>query len=262
MVSSPTALKMPAVREIPRAALHGYDSALRVRNSRRPRLLIYADSRGRNITGPRKTHYLGSYIHALQRSFHVTYSLTPHSHTTIVDFLNFADSVDLGSFDRVILHCGIVDFSPRPLSNIEKVRDAKQGLPRFGALFAANAGYYAAPWDTLYMGEPTISLYSPEYLTDEIIPALVEIPNLIWISSNHFVPGWEGNYTRGRPSNIEQVVQGFDAQMRAAIPDVVDLSHWTPEQIRERTVDNIHLSRHGFHEVAATLRSRLAQVAD
>ena len=90
------------------------------------------------------------------------------------------------------------------------MRAAKRGLPRFEALFAANARYYAAPWHTLYMGEPTISLYSPEYLNDEIIPALVTIPNLIWISSNHFVPGWEGNYTRGRPTNIEQVVQGLD----------------------------------------------------
>jgi hypothetical protein len=260
-VSSQTALKMSAVKELPRAALHGYDSALRVRNSRRPRVLIYADSRGRNITGPRKTHYLGSYIHTLQRSFHVTYSLTPHSHTTIVDFLNFADGVDLNSFDRVILHCGIVDFSPRPLSNVEKVKAAKQGLPRFDSLFTANADYYAAPWDTLYMGEPTINLYSPEYLAGEIIPELIAIPNLTWISSNHFVPGWEGNYTRGRPANIEQVVQGLDAQMRAAIPDVVDLSDWTPEQVRVRTVDNIHLSREGFREVAATLNTRVTRTA-
>ncbi len=74
------------------------------------------------------------------------------------------------------------------------------------------------------MGEPTISLYSPSTCATQIIPALVAIPNLTWISSNHFVPGWEGNYTRGRPTNIEQVVQGLDAQMRAAIPDVVDLS--------------------------------------
>lgn len=250
-------LEAPGVKEIARTALDGYDSVLRVRNRRKPRVLIYADSRGRNITGPRKTHYLGSYIHSLQRSFHVTYSLTPHSHTTVVDFLNFADGVDLGGFDRIILHCGIVDFSPRPMSNLEKVRAAKSGQPRFDALFAANAAYYADPWDTMYMGEPTISLYSPQYLCDEIVPALVAIPNLTWISSNHFVPGWEGNYARGRPANIEQVVQGLDRQMRAAIPDVVDLSDWTPGKVQACTVDNIHLSRHGFREVAAMLRARL-----
>lgn len=244
-------------RELARGALHSYDSVLRVRNHRRRHVLIYADSRGRNITGPHKTHYLGSYIHTLQRSFHVTYRLTPHRHTTVVDFLNFADDLDLSSFDRVILHCGIVDFSPRPLSNLETVKATKKGLPRFDALFAANAGYYAAPWDTPYMGEPTISLYSPEYLSDQIIPSLVAIPNLTWISSNHFVAGWEGNYTRGRPVNIERVVQALDGQMRAAIPDVVDLSHWTPAQVKTHTVDNIHLSRQGFRELAAMLRPRL-----
>jgi hypothetical protein len=260
-VSSQTVSKLPGPKELSRAAFHSYDSALRVRNHRRPRVLVYADSRGRNITGPRKTHYLGSYIHSLQRTFHVTYSLTPHSHTTLVDFLNFADVVDLSSFDRVILHCGIVDFSPRPLSNVEKVKVTKRGLPRFDELFAINASYYEKPWDTLYMGEPTISLYSPEYLSAYIIPALVEIPNLTWISSNHFVPGWEGNYTRGRPANIEQVVQLLDAQMRSAMPDVVDLSPWTPEQVRDRTVDNIHLSRNGFREVYAALHARLSRLA-
>jgi len=249
---------MPRARQAARSLFDGYDSVLRRRNRGRPRLLIYADSRARNITAPRKTHYAGSYVHSLQRSFDVTYSITPHSHTTLVDFLNFADRSDLASFDRVILHCGIVDFSPRPLSNLEKLRVAKAKLPRFGSLFAANASYHAAPWDTLYRGEPTISLYSPEYLRDEIIPELAAIPNLTWISSNHFVAGWEGNYSAGRPANIEQVVQGLDAQMRAALPDTVDLSCWTPEQVRAYTVDNIHLSRRGFRELAQMLRPRMA----
>ena len=250
---------MPGTRQTARAALDRYDSVLRLRNRRRPSVLIYADSRGRNITAPHKTHYAGSYVHALQRSFNVTYRLTPHSHTTLVDFLNFTNEVDLASFDRVILHCGIVDFSPRPLSNIEKVRAAKANLPRFDALFAANAGYHSEPWETLYNGEPTINLYSPEYLRDEIAPALRAIPNLTWISSNHFVSGWEGNYTRGRPTNIEPVVQRFDAHLRAALPDTVDLSHWTPEQVRASTVDNIHLSRHGFRELASMLIPRVTR---
>jgi hypothetical protein len=250
--------QMLGAKETAWAVLDRYDSVLRLRNRGRPRVLIYADSRARNITAPRKTHYAGSYVHSLQRSFHVTYRLTPHSHTTLVDFLNFTDQVDLASFDRVILHCGIVDFSPRPLSNLEKLRAAKAKLPRFDALFAANAGYHADPWDSTYRGEPTSSLYSPEYLRDELLPELAAIPNLTWISSNHFVAGWEGNYDRGRPANIEPVVQGFDAQMRAALPDIVDLSHWTPEQVRACTVDNIHLSRRGFRELAAMLQPRIA----
>ena len=45
--------------------------------------------------------------------------------------------------------------------------------------------------------------------------------------------------------------------MRAALPDVIDLSRWTDEQVKEYTVDNIHLSRRGFRELAAMLHPRL-----
>jgi hypothetical protein len=238
-------------------AFRGYDALLRAKNRGRPRVLVYADSRGVNLLSVKKTHYIGSYIHALQRRFDVTYWVLPHSHTTIVDFLNVADRVDLTTFDHVVLHCGIVDFSPRPISNIAKVQGGKQGEPRFDELFAEHADYYAHPWDTLYEGEPTINLYSPAYLNEQVLPALVKIPNLIWISSNHFVAGWDGNYTRGRPANIDQTVHRFEATLHEALPRVVDLSSWSDRQVREMTIDNLHLTRRGFQTVRAMLDQHL-----
>jgi hypothetical protein len=246
------------LKAVSAAASRGYDAAWRAKNRGRPRLLVYADSRGVNLLAPTKTHYAGSYIHALQRAFDVTYSVLPQSHTTIIDFLNLADRVDLASFDHVVLHCGIVDFSPRPIANISRVQHGKAGEPRFDALFAQNADYYAEPWDTLYEGEPTINLYSPAYLNEHVVPELQKIPNLVWISSNHFVDGWDGNYTRGRPANIDPVVHRFESVLHEALPNVVDLSSWNEGQVRELTIDNLHLSRLGFQTVRAMLDPYLA----
>jgi hypothetical protein len=221
-------------------------------------VLVYADSRGVNLRTPMKTHYAGSYIHALQRTFDVTYWVLPHSHTTIIDFLNLADRVNLASFDHVLLHCGIVDFSPRPIGSISKLMHGKAGEPRFDSLFAQHAEYYAHPWDTLYEGEPTINLYSTAYLNEQVVPELLQIPNLVWISSNHFVDGWDGNYTRGRPPNIDPVVHHFEAALHRALPKVVDLSGWDEGQVREMTIDNLHLTRLGFQTVRAMLDQYVA----
>jgi hypothetical protein len=49
-------------------------------------------------------------------------------------------------------------------------------------------------------GKPTTNLYSPDYLRSSIIPRLLDIEP-VWIDSNHFIPGWEGNYSRGRLAN-------------------------------------------------------------
>lgn len=240
-------------RHLLRLALSGYDRGLRLKNRGRRRLLIYTDSRGRNVVGRTNTHYEGSYVHDLQRSQWVLQSTSPYSHTTIVDFLNDVESLDPASFDAVVLHCGVVDFSPRPLSNIAKVKAGKRGRPEFEEMFRINAEYHANPWPVQYEGEPTINLYSPEYLRSRLLPRLQAIPNLVWISSNRFVPSWEGNYTRGRPSNIDEVVSRFDAVMLSELPRTVDLRQWSLADVRRYTIDNVHFNRAGFVRVRELL---------
>ena len=107
------------------------------------------------------------------------------------------------SYDAVLLHCGIVDFSPRPVSSIPRIAAAKSGDPGFAELFAENAGYHREATGPQYGGEPTTTLYSPRYLERRPrSPPARRFPRLVWVTTNDFVPGWEGNYTRGRPVDI------------------------------------------------------------
>lgn len=245
-------------RSLGRRARIFYDAALRRIGRRSPHVLIYTDSRGRNVVGKfSDRHYEWSYVHRLQWRARVDYVVGPASHTTILDFLNLVESTDLSRYDAVVMHCGIVDFSPRPLADIEVVKAAKQGVPGFDDLFEANADYYNNPWPVKFRGEPTINLYAPEYLRSELIPRLASIENLVWINSNHFVKGWNGNHA-GRPENIEDVVTSFDAILGPEVPHIVDLRRWTEAEIREYTIDNIHFTRRGFKVVADLIERQIA----
>jgi hypothetical protein len=192
----------------------------------------------------------GTYVGHLRKRYSVDYAIRPENYTTIVDFLDAVSGIRPERYDAIILHCGVVDFSPRPVSGIRRVMESKAGRRSFDDLFASHRDYYAAPWPTTYDGEQTINLYSADYLSSVIIPRLARLENLIWISSNHFVRGWEGNYTRGRPSNIDEAVSSFEAALTCELSRVVDLRQWTDEQVRRFTVDNIHYTRAGFDEIS------------
>ncbi len=249
----------PQARHLAKRSLQAYDTALRAKNRRRPNVLVYTDSRGLNLAG-RVTHrhYAGSYVHRLQWRYNVMYEVAPYSHTTILDFLAYAEAHDLTVFDAVVMHCGIVDFSPRPLSDIGRIRAAAIGRPGYEDMFGRNTEWHANPWPVQYAGEPTISLYSPAYLRTILLPRLQGVPNLIWINANRFVPGWEGNH-RGRPSNIEQVVSEFDQVLRPALPSVIDLRAWSLEAVQKFTLDNIHLNRAGFRQLTEMVAGYLSE---
>jgi hypothetical protein len=238
------------------AVLRGREQALRARNRRQPRILVYADSRGRNLRSRTMNHRSGSHIAILQRELRVDCVVYPYYQTTLLDFLNFACGTRPQDYAAVVLHVGVVDFSPRHLASFERMRADKAGMPGYDALFAANADYHADPWPVRHRGQPTTNLYSERYLEEALIPRLLEIPRLVWISSNPFVRGWEGE-SSGRPANIGEVVGRYDRVMSARMPTVVDLRHWTDDEVRRYTTDNIHFTREGFRAVAGLLRERL-----
>jgi hypothetical protein len=185
--------------------------------------------------------------------------ILPRPHTTLVDFLNHSDR-DRRAYDAVLLHCGIVDFSPRPVSSIPRIAAAKSADPGFAELFADNEAYHREAQGPEYEGEPTTTLYSPDYLENVLVPRLRTIPKLVWVSTNDFVPGWEGNYTRGRPVDIGSRIAEFEARLRPALEHVVDMHLWSADDVRRFTIDNVHYSRSGVDEMARTLRSGLDQV--
>ena len=151
----------------------------------------------------------------------------------------------------------MVDFSPRPLSNIDNVKASKQGNNFFEYLFNRNQQYYSKPSDVLYYEEKTINIYSPQFFKEEIVPRLKKINNLVWINSNRFAKGWEGNFKKGRPANIEEFVSKFDRILEKELRNVIDIKGWTDENVKEFTIDNIHFTRKGFKEMYKRIETLL-----
>jgi hypothetical protein len=231
----------------------------RARNVAKPSVLVYADSRATNVIGPLGKSVFGTYAARLMRHYRVYPVILPRPHTTLVDFLNHWDR-DRRAYDAVLLHCGIVDFSPRPAPSIPRIAAAKSGDPGFAELFADNAAYHREPQGPEYEGVPTTTLYSPRYLEDVLVPRLAAIPKLIWVTTNDFVPGWEGNYTRGRPIDIGTRIAAFEALLRPALEHVVDMHTWSNDDVQRFTIDNVHYTRSGVDETARMLRSSVDQI--
>jgi hypothetical protein len=246
-----------------RTAVHiGSPAFVRYRRARsiaKPSVLVYADSRATNVIGPLGKSVFSTYASRLTRHYRVYPVILPRPHTTLVDFLNHSER-DRRAYDAVLLHCGIVDFSPRPVSSIPRIAAAKSRDPSFAELFVDNAAYHREAQGPEYHGEPTTTLYSPRYLEDVLIPRLHAIPNLVWVTTNDFVPGWEGNYTRGRPVDIGPRIAEFEARLRPALGHVVDMHMWSCDDVRRFTIDNVHYTRSGVDEMTRILRSGLDQI--
>lgn len=234
-----------------------FNCFFRLVNYNKPRVFIYTDSRGMNVMSKNRKNPFNSYVGELVKRYNSTYFICREKHTTIIDFLTTAQKFNLDDFDFVILHCGVVDFSPRPLSNLNFVLQSKNENDFFKIAKAKYSDYYINPTDVLYKEEKTQSLYSPEFLEEIILPELKKINNLIWISSNHFVLGWEGNYTAGRPQNIDEYVSRFDTIMKKNLTNVVNLWTWSDENIKKYTIDNIHFTKEGFAEVLNLVNSKI-----
>jgi hypothetical protein len=234
------------------------------------KVLLFTDSRG--VHKPvGSEHQIYSARLARVPGLSVTSYLCPFQWTTIVDFLAFAEQTDLSQYDHVVLHAGIVDHSPRPVSQIlhklydpQEVTDPqvvadlwarrkftdkkivnrkKQDLDR---LFSAQrmAEHFARPFETLYEGEPTLNLYSLDMMREQIVPRLQQIKNLVFISSNDFCPGWNGDFPKTRPDNI-RIIEDYSRLLCSSLDNVVNLHQWTPEQVQRFTCDNLHLSAAG-----------------
>jgi hypothetical protein len=234
-----------------------YQFACNILHFTKPRIYVYTDSRGYDVNSKYGKTPWGSYIHRLLKNYRVDYCICPEKYTTIVDFIAQAKTLDLHKYKAVILHCGVVDFSPRPLSNIALVKESKAGKAIFDQLFQSNASYYANPYPLEYMGEPTINLYSLDYLQKAVLPFLTGIPQLIWINSNHFVKGWEGNYEKGRPANIDALVSEFDYTVEASLQNIIDIKGWNDASIQKCTIDNIHFTTEGFQAISQLIHYKL-----
>ncbi len=219
---------------------------------KKSRILIYTDSRGFlvNCFLCNKTPK-NSYIDMLSEEYNIDYQLCTKKHTTILDFLDYVENKDISKYSHIVIHLGIVDFSPRPLSQFDKVYNLKNKLAK--RLFP-NIEMKQQYYDDLYENEKTFSLYNVEYLRDVILPKLINISKLtyiIWLGVNKVDLEWNGNYFKTRPSNINNIliyqnsIKDF-LTINDSNVKYIDIDKIENFKNKLHTVDNMHLSIDGF----------------
>lgn len=224
-----------------------------------PRLLAYTDSRGFRVDHwYARKNPLGSYVPLLTSHFRVDYKVCPYPHTTLIDFLYDLRRMNHRSYDVIILHVGVVDFSPRPHSQARRI--LKERSARIAALFGSKAVSRFVPklYNVQYAGEDTASLYGEDVLDEYILPAMNSVKaRIVWISVNPVLPDWSGSYERGRPANMNEILSYEERIAATFLGDRVSLVDWGEKEIRELTVDNIHLSERGVRYVERRLANVL-----
>lgn len=218
-----------------------------------PRALVFTDSRGFEVLRPwNRRNPFSSYVSFLMAKYACDVYLCPKRHTSLLDFLDVYESAS-NDYDVVVLHCGIVDFAPRPEHSFDEMYFAKVALlEKYGIAQYFNKRMRHPGCE--YEGEPTYSFMSEEFVEEFIIPKLVGIKNLIYIGINPVLSEWRGNYWRERPSNINSQLKQ-DEKILSAIEKVINLSDKSDDWVKLNTVDNIHLSREGFNYIVKELSS-------
>lgn len=224
----------------------------------RRRILLYADSRGKNIRGHCDYKHYGA---RLAEQFDVDMYLCPEKWTTTLDFLALCQHIRLEDYDAVILHSGIVDASPRHQRvAIEQIYRTKKTL--FDGVFGERRiqEYLNTDLGCEYEGDKTINLYSLDMAKQCLLPILKKIPNLIWIGGNRIVPGWRGNYWKERPANISFIEMYFSL-FASKLEHVVDLMGWSYDEVKRYTFDNMHPNKAGSDYIYERLLQQIDQVS-
>jgi len=234
------------------------------------RILIFTDSRGQHKPAG-QNHDIFAERLAKDSSLHVDMYLCPMKWTTTLDFLERFTPEELATYDHVVLYTGIVEWSPRPESSaIKDLYDNPSPL-NLGALSLNTRNYskkivnnkkntfdrvfgedamshhFASPFEVEYEGEITNNMYSLD-MASKVIERLKRIHNLIFVNANYIVPGWEGDFKRGRPKNISVIhdyADLFANELGDAGVNLVDLRVWTDTEVKQFTCDNLHLTAAG-----------------
>lgn len=247
------------------------------------RVLIFTDSRGQHKPAG-TSHELFAERLAADPRLDVDLYLCPMKWTTTLDFLETFSENELKQYDHVILYTGIVEWSPRPASSAindlynnpkpqnadnlalntrdysKKIVNNKKKI--FDKVFGAEAlkDHFDTPFEQEYEGEKTNNMYSIEMARRDLLPRLKKINNLIFVSANRFVPGWEGDFKRGRPRNIDitnTYASLFATELRQTGTPFVDLQTWNNDEIKKYTCDNMHLTEQGSDYIYEKLMETL-----
>lgn len=214
-------------------------------------LYIYTDSRGFVIGNwYSKKNPIGSYILQLLKNYNIKFKICEYKHTTILDFLADIAKEDISKYKKIILHVGVVDFSPRPKNDAVKLHKAKK--IKAGCIFNSTEMESFNPryMEEKYKGEDTLAIYDLEFFEKFILDKLSEFGDkLIWISVNEVVIGWDGTYFQKRPGNMnsimdyQKICDNYDGLFK-----IIEMKN-DDSSVMEYTVDNVHLSKGGMQYV-------------
>ena len=221
----------------------------KIKNYNSKRILIYTDSRGYEISSifSRKS-YRKSFIQDLIMNYKCDVFICPEKHTTFYDFFETQENYKMNKYDFVICLIGVVDFSPRPISQIEPILKLKKGKILNNFMVSNDSMKLTTLHGSYYNGEPTSSLVGLKSVSS-IVNKLNAIDNLIWISCNPVDLNWRGNYFRDRPENINyvnEVSKSIISYNKHKNFHVLDFTNWNLEEVRKYTCDNIHYSKEGM----------------
>lgn len=220
------------------------------------RILLYTDSRGTEVSPSFKQgnpffSYLGFF-----NIFDVEYQFCPEKFTSILDFIEFTDHQN--DFFITVLHTGIVDLAPRPISSYKQMLEMKMPFiikKGWQNYFEERDDYN----DDDYYGEKTISFFSEKFLKEIIIPILKGKENLIYVGINPVLTYWNGNYWRERPSSINKQLL-LDKFILQELDKCVDISCWEEDDIKRYTVDNVHYNSEGLKFIGFRVNQLIAKL--
>ena len=232
-----------------------------LKNFNKPKVLIYTDSRGFEISkiSNRKAPF-NSYVNHFVKNYQCHTYICPEKHTTIFDFLYVLYSKQKQfKYDYIISHIGVVDFSPRPFNDVKPILNLKKYKIEkiFGKDFYKSITDIKL-YESLYLGQKTSSI-----IIDEFLPLIAEkfnqINNFIWITCNPIDTKWRGNYNRDRPENINIVNEKSEKILNMLNSDVkvINLTQWSLAEVHKFTCDNIHMSKLGMDLIEKKIKEKL-----
>lgn len=236
------------------------------KNTKKRKIFVFTDSRGYEVSNLwNKKNPFSSYVGELIKRYNVEYHVCEYSSTTIIDFLyDYERQIERGKkYDFVVAHIGLVDFSPRPYSMAIDIIEAKSHKIKYlGWDLSEIKRYIDIPVSKeIYNGEKLSNLYSKSFLTNNIIPRLLDIPHLIYIGCNPVLYNWRGNYWQNRPQELSSILMDYNALMLQELKEksIVNIEAWGEKEIKDYTVDNIHLNNNGYKVISEKLNEILVE---
>ena len=248
------------------------------------KVLIFTDSRGQYKDSFSNKNIFTEKLHQYFKNKNILCNmmLCPFGWTSTIDFIQCIEEKHINPdiYDIIILYTGVVEYSPRPLSNfyeafcnynekisIDRLMNDKpprilNNKKQFFINFFGPNNLNIMNYDIKYNEEDTRSLINLKMHELYVIPYLQRLNNkLLFINSNKIVEGWEGNYLKknplGRPKNIN-IINTFSKINKNKFKNIIDLSIWNNEDIKKYTVDNMHLTYKGseyiYNEILKILK--------